>query len=276
MSRLVCLSILGALLVGFAAAETFEVPLDPGQSSLEFELCIAGSCDTDSSAISGPVTIELDSVDSPTQVWLHDFHLAASSDLHWHISWGILGSFDADATGLLLNYANPGLPMGPEPVVGGVFSFLSVPASMEGTYSYTATGVPCWALELAGRPCNDTQNLADMGTPIFDEWSSTISSQDRVVTLTSAIDVTLPLDPNNPDLGTLSVYGSLQGQTYVPMPGDVDGDGDVDLSDLAGVLGAYGACTGDPSYNPAADFDDSGCVDLSDLATLLGNYGYGT
>jgi sulfatase modifying factor 1 len=56
-------------------------------------------------------------------------------------------------------------------------------------------------------------------------------------------------------------------------PGDVDGDGDVDLSDLAGLLGAYDTCEGDPFYNPAADFDDSGCIDLTDLATLLAYYG---
>jgi len=59
------------------------------------------------------------------------------------------------------------------------------------------------------------------------------------------------------------------------IPGDLDGDGDVDLSDLAELLAAYGACDGDPNYNPAADLDDSGCVDLSDLAALLSNYGYG-
>jgi hypothetical protein len=58
--------------------------------------------------------------------------------------------------------------------------------------------------------------------------------------------------------------------------GDVDGDGDVDLSDLAALLAAYLACEGDPDYIPGADFDDSGCVDLSDLAALLANYGTGT
>jgi hypothetical protein len=57
--------------------------------------------------------------------------------------------------------------------------------------------------------------------------------------------------------------------------GDVDGDGDVDLNDLAALLAAYGACSGDPDYNPDADFDDSGCIDLNDLAALLSNYGYG-
>ncbi len=57
------------------------------------------------------------------------------------------------------------------------------------------------------------------------------------------------------------------------LPGDVDGDGDVDLSDLSLVLAAYGSCEGDPAYNPYADIDEDGCVDLLDLAILLANYG---
>ena len=60
------------------------------------------------------------------------------------------------------------------------------------------------------------------------------------------------------------------------IPGDVDGDDDVDLSDLAALLAAYGACNGDSHYNPCADLDDSGCIDLTDLATLLADYGTGT
>jgi hypothetical protein len=56
-------------------------------------------------------------------------------------------------------------------------------------------------------------------------------------------------------------------------PGDVDGDGDTDLNDLAALLAAYGSFVGQPNYNPAADFDDDGDVDLTDLAFLLADYG---
>jgi hypothetical protein len=63
---------------------------------------------------------------------------------------------------------------------------------------------------------------------------------------------------------------------YEPIVGDIDGDGDVDLSDLAALLGSYGACAGDPAYDAAADLDGSGCIDLADLAQLLANYGTGT
>jgi hypothetical protein len=52
--------------------------------------------------------------------------------------------------------------------------------------------------------------------------------------------------------------------------GDLDGDGCVDLSDLAALLADYG-CTVDC----VADLDGDGNVALSDLAILLSNYGIG-
>ncbi len=48
--------------------------------------------------------------------------------------------------------------------------------------------------------------------------------------------------------------------------GDLDGDGDVDLSDLAILLASYGIDDG-------GDLDGDGDTDLSDLAILLSNYG---
>jgi len=57
-------------------------------------------------------------------------------------------------------------------------------------------------------------------------------------------------------------------------PGDLDGDGDVDLSDLAQLLGNYGTTSG--ATYADGDLDGDGDVDLSDLAALLGHYGEGT
>ena len=56
------------------------------------------------------------------------------------------------------------------------------------------------------------------------------------------------------------------------VPGDLDHDGDVDLTDLATLLAYYGETSGMTDEN--GDLDGDGDVDLADLAALLANYGY--
>jgi len=56
-----------------------------------------------------------------------------------------------------------------------------------------------------------------------------------------------------------------------PCPGDLDGDNDIDLSDLAILLANYGT-TGGATYEQG-DLDGDGDVDLSDLAEMLAAYG---
>ncbi len=51
-------------------------------------------------------------------------------------------------------------------------------------------------------------------------------------------------------------------------PQDFDGDGVVNVFDLALQLRAWGQCEGCP-----ADFNGDGVVDAADLAQLLGNWG---
>jgi hypothetical protein len=57
----------------------------------------------------------------------------------------------------------------------------------------------------------------------------------------------------------------------ISLPGDLDFDGDVDLSDLAQLLANYGTTSG-ATYEDG-DLDGDGDVDLSDLAELLAYYG---
>ncbi len=56
-------------------------------------------------------------------------------------------------------------------------------------------------------------------------------------------------------------------------PGDANGDGLVDLADLAVLLAAYGTSAGDGNFNANADFDFNGRIDLADLAALLARFG---
>ncbi len=57
----------------------------------------------------------------------------------------------------------------------------------------------------------------------------------------------------------------------IPCPGDLDGDNDVDLADLAELLGQYGLTEG-ATYEDG-DLNGDGDVDSADLADLLSVYG---
>ncbi len=53
---------------------------------------------------------------------------------------------------------------------------------------------------------------------------------------------------------------------------DIDGNCQVDLSDLGVVLAVFGSCSGDAGFEPDADFDNNGCIDLSDLGITLAEF----
>ena len=57
----------------------------------------------------------------------------------------------------------------------------------------------------------------------------------------------------------------------LPKPGDLDGDGDVDIADLLILLGSWGLC--DDCNNCTADLDENCSVSTTDLLLLFANWG---
>jgi hypothetical protein len=89
-----------------------------------------------------------------------------------------------------------------------------------------------------------------------------VDSQDSIVGLSQGFG--LPPDFTETDLSEAPPCGP-------ECPGDLDGDGDIDLSDLAQLLAHYGMTSG-AEYEDG-DLDGDGDVDLADLAALLAVYG---
>lgn len=65
----------------------------------------------------------------------------------------------------------------------------------------------------------------------------------------------------------------IGGFVLVTTPGDVDGDGDVDIFDIVTMVASYGSSQGDPAYDPVNDIDGDGDVDIFDIVIAAGNYG---
>jgi hypothetical protein len=64
-------------------------------------------------------------------------------------------------------------------------------------------------------------------------------------------------------------YTYVDGNITVRLVGDVNGDGKVDLRDLAAVARAYGSTPGSPNWNPAADINGDGIVNMKDIALVV-------
>jgi len=56
------------------------------------------------------------------------------------------------------------------------------------------------------------------------------------------------------------------------IPGDLDGDGDIDTTDFSLFYASFGSCTGQAAYNPEADYDEDGCITFVDYQTWYGYF----
>ena len=57
-----------------------------------------------------------------------------------------------------------------------------------------------------------------------------------------------------------------------PGPGDINGDSNVDVTDLLEVINSWGPCPGGPASCPP-DIDGDGTVEVDDLLLVLSNWG---
>jgi hypothetical protein len=62
------------------------------------------------------------------------------------------------------------------------------------------------------------------------------------------------------------------GIVYVGIPGDLNGDGVVDISDAILLSASFLAQPGDSNWNPNADINNDGIVDISDAIILTGGF----
>jgi hypothetical protein len=85
-------------------------------------------------------------------------------------------------------------------------------------------------------------------------------------TITSYVE---PVDGEvNTDDNTLTGSSIL-----VTIPGDVDGNRDVNIFDIVRMAGVYGTHSPDPEYEPNCDIDGDGDIDIFDIVIAAGNYG---
>lgn len=64
-----------------------------------------------------------------------------------------------------------------------------------------------------------------------------------------------------------------EGYVFLTIPGDVDGDRDVDIYDFVKIASIYGSVKGDANYKPEKDINSSGNIDIYDVVICGAHYG---
>lgn len=253
-------------------AGPIELVVDQSQSSAATELCltiISTACDADASSVAGTISVSLDCPPSPGEVTLHDFALQMLDDVDFLLDYGVSGQFIATGRNIRLNYADPGNPLPPAALIADAFTYADVPAVAEGQLDYDTTGSLCFIFQLGGYACADTIDLGMITLdPLTVDGTLVVSGSD--VTAELHVDISGPIDPDNPDLGTITIDTTIVAFGTIPTPccpGDLTGDDRVNLDDHGKLLGCLvGPGGGAPGACQCADLDSSNSVDLRDIA----------
>ncbi|HEX7158496.1 MAG TPA: dockerin type I domain-containing protein [Edaphobacter sp.] len=133
-----------------------------------------------------------------------------------------------------------------------------------------STAVPA-ATNLTGRPAAATASFSP----------ATVAGGSGGSTLTIATSAATPPGSYTIVVNGLSADSVRDHVITLPLvvsgtPGDVNGDGFVDCTDVAAVRAAYGKNINQTGYNPSADFNGDGFVNIQDLQFVVSKLPAGT
>jgi hypothetical protein len=76
------------------------------------------------------------------------------------------------------------------------------------------------------------------------------------------------------DAGQIIAHDTIDGQyVFMPIMGDITGDGIVDIFDIVIIATAFGSTPSDPNWDSRADLNGDGKVNIIDAVTLAINFG---
>jgi len=145
-----------------------------------------------------------------------------------------------------------------------------------------------YSLNISIKIINYGINTETFNVTIYANTSVIQSLTDIVLASRNSTTVTFTWNTTGFAIGNHTIWAyawPVSGETYttdntcldsivtVTIPGDVDGDFDVDLYDAVKLLARYGARIGDPQYDPVYDIDNDGRIFLYDAVILLSHYG---
>jgi PKD repeat protein len=162
-------------------------------------------------------------------------------------------------------------PISVLPEFGPTANFTWAPTSLG--YNQTATfnasqSQPGWSKQLGGYAsiANYTWNFND-GTLLQTTANTTIQHK---FTQPGNYSVQLAIMDVVGRTSSVSEIVQVMNRTN---PYDIDGNGKVDMKDVAIVAKAFGSTPGSPSWDPRADLDGNGKVDMKDIGAVAKAYG---
>jgi hypothetical protein len=171
------------------------------------------------------------------------------------------------------------------------FGFITVPKLCNGRTWYQTSTLHC-ERQSAEIQVFDPRELGEVALGARPSWKTYPASRWEITNDCTPFGLMWGRSGNGPDGGPAgATYDSTTRTLYVycihgtglhsyilvydvgPIPGDVDGDGHVDVSDLLAVAAAFGSVAGDANYNAACDFNGDSKIDVSDVLILAQNWG---